>query len=256
MAPRRRSENELRSEIVRIGRLLAAKDFAPATSGNVSARLDATTFLITPTGVGKGEMKPEEILVVSADGKRRRGRGKPTSEIDMHLAIYEIRPEAEAVVHAHPPTATGFACAGIPLDQPLASEFVQALGCAPLAAYATPGTRELSESLRKLAKKHDAILLANHGVVTFGASLANAFGKMDVVEHFARVALVVRQLGKESPLGESDIRKLLEGRAKYLGLAEVPARDPSCPKSAAPTPGAAQDSALIARLVDEVLKKL
>ncbi len=256
MAPRRRSENELRSEIVRIGRLLAAKDFAPATSGNVSARLDEKTFLITPTGVYKGEMKPEEILIVSADGKRRRGRGKPTSEIDMHLAIYEIRPEAEAVVHAHPPTATGFACAGIPLDQPLASEFVQALGCAPLAAYATPGTRELSESLRKLAKRHDAILLANHGVVTFGASLANAFGKMDVVEHFARVALVVRQLGKESPLGESDIRKLLEGRAKYLGLSEIPARDPSCPKTAESAAASAQDPAFIARLVDEVLKKL
>lgn len=256
----RPSEESLRSEIVRYGKILFDKDFAPATSGNISARLDERRILITPTGVSKGAMAAEDMVIVDLDGRKLSGRGQATSELEMHQLIYAVRPDAEAVVHSHPPTATGFACAGIPLDRPLASEFVLALGCAPLAPYGTPGTGELPETLRGLVAEHDAVLMANHGVVTFGKDLFDAFGKMELVEHFARVALVVRQLGRESPLKESDVLKLLEGRARYFGLDSVPARQAGCPAPGAPSSppqeAAPADSQTLTRIIREVLGAL
>ena len=203
-------------------------------------------------------MKPADLVIVDNEGRRLAGRLKATSELEMHRIIYAVRPDVEAVVHAHPATATGFACAGIPLNQPLASEFVLALGCAPLAPYGTPGTGELPETLRELVKKHDAVLMQNHGVVTFGGNLFDAYGKMEMVEHFARVALVVRQLGRETPLKETDVQKLLEGRARYFGLDAVPERQAGCPApgTGAPSPPPNTDPETLSRIIDEVLKKL
>lgn len=255
----RRTERELRAEIVRYGKLLFEKDYAPATSGNISVRLDSRRLLVTPSGVSKGDLKPAELIVVDSSGRKVQGKGKPTIEINMHRLAYEVRPETEAVVHAHPPVSTGFACAGIPLNQPFASEFIQALGCAPLAAYGTPGTDENFDSLRGLFEKHDAVLLANHGAVTFGKGLFDAFCKMELVEHFAKIALVIKQLGQERPLRERDIVRLLEERARYFGLKEVPPRIPECPLPGAPSCGAqtpSPDPKTLERIVEEVLKKL
>ncbi|MFH1726553.1 MAG: class II aldolase/adducin family protein [Elusimicrobiota bacterium] len=256
------SERELRTEVVRYAKLLAAKDFAPGTSGNISARLDARRVLITPSGIGKGDLRTEDLVVVDMGGRRLSGRHAPTSESAMHRMILRARPDVQAVVHAHPATATGFACAGVALDQPLASEFIQALGCAPLAPYGTPGTEELPESLRGLVKDHDAILLANHGVVTFGGDLFDAFAKMELVEHYARILLVVRQLKREQPLREEEVVKLLEARARYFGLDKPPERQPRCPTrgtGAAPVAAPAGKGASrrdLERIIEEVLKKL
>ncbi len=263
MNTRRPTERELREDIVRYCRMLSEKDYAAGTSGNISARLDDKRFLITPTGLGKWQIEPRDILVVDAQGRKIQGALKPTSELAMHLAIYRARPDAEAVVHAHPPTATGFACAGIPLDQPLVSEFVEALGCAPIAPYGTPGTKDLAATLEQFAKENDAILLANHGAVTLGKCLFDAFAKMELVEHCAKITLTARQLGREQRLKESDVKKLLEARAHYFGLAQTPARRTDCPtpgvgkgSSCASPSGGAVDSKTLERVIRDVLKKL
>ena len=235
----RSSERELRSGIIRCGQLLAGRDFAPATSGNISARLDDRRILITPTGVPKAALREEDLVVVDPSGRKVSGRLAPTSEMGMHLAIYGLRPDAEAVVHAHPPVATAFACAGIALDQPLASEFVMALGCAPLAPYATPGTEEVAASLRRLAQGHDAILLSNHGAVTYGKSVDDAWSKMEMVEHFAKISLTVRLLGRQQPITEGELLKLMEARERYLAAGKSPDREYGCPAlGGAPRPAA------------------
>ncbi|HZU21344.1 MAG TPA: class II aldolase/adducin family protein, partial [Terriglobales bacterium] len=147
------------------------------------------------------------------------GERNVSSEIGMHLLIYRLRPDVRAVVHAHPPTATGFAAAGMALDQPLVSEVVINLGAIPLALYGTPGTPELAASIEPLVPVHDAILLANHGAVTYGRDLLNAFMKMETVEHFARIALTAHLLGRQCPLTAEQISRLAEARDRYLASA-------------------------------------
>jgi L-fuculose-phosphate aldolase len=133
----------------------------------------------------------------------------------MHLLIYRRRPDVHAVCHAHPAVATAHAAAGIALNKALLSEIVLSLGCIPVAQYGTPGTPELSEALEPLVQNFDAILMANHGVVTFGADLLNAFFRMETVEHFAQVSLVTELLGKQVLLSGRDVEKLLAARARY-----------------------------------------
>jgi L-fuculose-phosphate aldolase len=136
----------------------------------------------------------------------------------MHLLIYRMRPDVHAIVHAHPRTATGFAAAGIALNQPLVCEVVIGLGQIPLAPYGTPGTPELARTLEPLVPDYDAILMANHGVVTYGSELRCAYMKMETVEHFAQITLVTRVLGQQQPLARGDLEKLVEARSRYLGV--------------------------------------
>jgi L-fuculose-phosphate aldolase len=133
----------------------------------------------------------------------------------MHLLIYRLRPDVYAICHAHPPIATGFAAAGLPLDKAILSEAVFSLGCVPLAPYGTPGTTELCDSIEPLLRSYDSILLANHGVVTYGPDLLTAFFRMETVEHFAQVSLVTQLLGKQTVLSASNVDKLLAARARY-----------------------------------------
>jgi L-fuculose-phosphate aldolase len=218
------SERQHRDEIVRYGHMLHDRFFVAATDGNLSVRLHDGSFLCTPTCLNKGMMTPDDLVIVNGQGEMLRGQRSPSSEIAMHLLIYRMRPDVHAVVHAHPPTATGYAAAGIALTQPLVSEIVISLGEVPLAPYATPGSPDLSESLRPLVANHDAILMANHGVVTYGSDLNSAYMKMETVEHFARVALVTHQLGSQQLLSESEVRKLTELGRRYLqnGAAKRP----------------------------------
>jgi L-fuculose-phosphate aldolase len=144
------------------------------------------------------------------------GRRNVTSEIGMHLLIYRTRPDIEAIVHAHPPTATGFAAAGLALTEPLVCEVVMGLGCIPLARYGTPGTSELAKTLEPFVADYDAILMSNHGVVTYGDTLEHAYMKMETVEHFAQICLVVRQLGGGATLEGKHLTDLLQARAAYL----------------------------------------
>jgi len=210
-----KNEGQQRADLVRYGKLLHEKGFCPATSGNLSVRLDAWRILITPTGVSKGDMKPEDMAVISPEGRHRFGRMNASSEKDMHLQIYRLRPDVRAVVHAHPPQATAFACAGIALDQPIASEFSQALGVVPLAKYGTPGTPDVAAALTDLVPRHTAILLGNHGVVTFGQDLFEAHGKMELVEHFAGIVLGTLLAGRQAQLTPENLRALNAAAIRY-----------------------------------------
>ncbi len=211
------SAREHREAIVRFGRELHANGFVAATDGNLSIRLAENRLLVTPTCMSKGMMRPADLVIVDMEGNRLAGKRKVSSEIGMHLLIYRLRPDVHGIVHAHPPTATGFAASGFGLSRPLVCEVVVGLGSIPLARYGTPGTAELTEALEPLIPEHDAILMANHGVVTYGNSLENAFMKMETVEHFAKIALVTHLLGHEQPLGAKEVEKLFAVRDRYNG---------------------------------------
>ena len=211
------TERKHREEIVRYGRMLHEKGFVAAMDGNLSVRLKQDRILVTPTGLSKGSMRPADLVIVDLEGKQVAGRRNVTSEIGMHLMIYRSRADVKAIVHAHPPTATGFAAAGIALTEPLVCEVVMGLGCIPLARYGTPGTAELAQSLEPYVSKYDAILMSNHGVVAYGDTIEHAYMKMETVEHFAQIALVTHLLGRRQPLQEREIEKLLLARTKYFG---------------------------------------
>jgi len=211
------NEATYRKEIVQFGRMLCEGGFVAATDGNLSVRLDVDRVLVTPTCASKGRLKPADMVVVDMNGTPLSGRRAVTSELGMHLLIYRMRPDVKAIVHAHPPTATGFAAAGMALTEPLVSEVVMGLGAIPLARYGTPGTSELAQSLEPYVPNYDAILMSNHGVVAYGQSIEQAYMRMETVEHFAKIALVTHLLGRQKPLRGPDLEKLLVARVKYFG---------------------------------------
>jgi L-fuculose-phosphate aldolase len=210
-----------RNEIVKLGRWLHTKGFVAAMDGNISARVNGGTILCTPTCISKGMMEPEDLVLVDLNGRKIEGQREVSSEIQMHLLIYRMRPEIRGVVHAHPPTATGFAAAGLALDRALVSEIVVALGSVPLANYGTPGTPELLEALEPFIPGHDAILMANHGAVTYAEDVLHAYMHMETVEHFAKISLVAHMLGRQEPLNEENVDKLRTMRQKYLAMQTV-----------------------------------
>jgi len=219
------NEHTLRDAIVEVGRRLYARGYTASNDGNISARLDAGRLLMTPKSVCKGFMTAEMMVVTDLDGKKLAGDRDPSSEMQMHLEVYRQRADARAVVHAHPPIATGFAVAGIPLDRAVLAEVVTTLGSVPIADYATPSTKELPEAVRKYVKSHDGMLLANHGALTLGSDLFAAYYKMETIEHFAKISLVARLLGGERLLSRQEVDRLQGLRGMY-GIA-APA--PICP---------------------------
>jgi len=237
-----KSERQHREDICRFGKSLHERSYVAATDGNLSVRLDPDTILCTPTMMSKGMMEPEDLVVVNMAGRRVTGRRNVSSEIAMHLLIYKLRPDVHGVVHAHPPTATGYAAAGLPLNQALVSEIVISLGCIPLAQYATPGTAELTQALEPLVPNYDAILMANHGVVTYGSDLLQAYMKMETVEHFACITMVTHLLGRQQLLSDEDVRKLVVAREKY-GITTPAAQAAGCPVTATVGPQAAAGAA-------------
>jgi L-fuculose-phosphate aldolase len=178
-----KSERQHRQEIVQFGHSLHQSGFVAATDGNLSVRLDNERLLVTPTCISKGRMRSSDIVIVNMQGKRLAGKRRVSSEIGM--------------------------------NRPLVCEVVVGLGSIPLARYGTPGTPELTDALAPLVPHHDAILMANHGVVTYGSSLESAYMKMETVEHFAKIALVTHLLGNEQPLGEKEVQKLQAVRHRY-----------------------------------------
>jgi len=201
-------ERKLRKELVEAGRWLHRQGFVAATAGNLSVRLDHRRVLTTPTGCSKARLAPQDLVVVDMQGNRLAGRRKASSETDMHLTIYRQRPDVNGVVHAHPPTATGFAAAGVALQDPILAEVVVVLGDVPLARYATPGSPELSRALEPLVAHRNAVLMANHGVVTLGKDLWEALFHMETVEHYARITLVTKLLGSQVLLSKANLKKL------------------------------------------------
>jgi len=225
------SERELRRQLTRFSKWMYRLGFAPGTSGNLSVQLPFSDrfserrILATPTGCSKALLRPADMVIVDLDGRFLSGTRNVTSEIGMHLAIYRGRPDVTAVVHAHPPIATGFASCGLALDAPLCAELIMTLGKIPLAPYATTGTDEVGVSLEPFLRDHDAILMANHGLVTYGKDLLDAFMKMETCEHFAQVCLTAHQLGCRKLLEDDALSKLKIARARYRANGLAPFRD-------------------------------
>jgi L-fuculose-phosphate aldolase len=200
----------LKKQMIRVCQRLDALGFVPATDGNVSVRMGRDRILITPSMLPKGEIRESQLLVTDLEGKVLQGLGRPSSEIKMHLYAYRMRPEVKAIVHAHPSFATAFAAAGRSLTAPLLPESVILVGPVPLAKYATPSTGEVPRSMAPLIKKHQALLLANHGVLALGGDLSQALQRMERVEHLAKISFMARALGGGKVLNKKDIAKLLD----------------------------------------------
>ena len=230
-------ESQLRSDIVEVGRRLWTRGFVASNDGNISVRLDESRLLMTPASVSKGFMTPDMMVVTDLNGAMLEGAPgrKPSSETMMHLVVYRNRPDVSAVVHSHPPLATGFAVAGIPLDRAVLAEVVTTLGSIPIAEYGTPSTIELADAVEPYVKAHDGLLLANHGALALGKDLFAAYYKMETIEHFAKISLVARLLGREHILSTEEVGRLQALRGTY-GIA-APA--PICPD---PIPGGTADA--------------
>jgi L-fuculose-phosphate aldolase len=216
----RMREHELRQEMIRVGRLLWERNYVAATDGNLSARLAPDRLLVTASGVSKGFLSDEDFVVLRLDGEpvtTYRGRGqKPSSEISMHLEVYRQRPDVNAVVHAHPPLATAFSIAGMSLARCVIPEVIVTLGGIPTADYATPGTPEVSESIRQAVRDYDALILAHHGSLTVGSTLWEAYLRLEKVEHCAEITLAAQQLGRVNTLSPQAVQKLVQKRRELL----------------------------------------
>jgi len=210
------NEQAIRIEMCEIGKRVYANGFVAANDGNFSVKIGANEFLCTPTGVSKGYMTPEMICKVDAAGNILEG-SSPSSEIKMHLRIYNERPDVNAVVHAHPPYATSYAIVGQALTAPLMPEAVIFLGAVPVTAYGTPSTDEIPDNISKYLQNHDAVLLENHGALTYGDNLLNAYYKMESLEFYAKLMFISSQIGKPQELSEAQVEKLLDIRRK-MGL--------------------------------------
>jgi L-fuculose-phosphate aldolase len=208
-------EEQLRADIVELGRRLWTRGYVASNDGNISVRLDDARILTTPKSVSKGFMTPDMMVVTDRAGRKVAGDRDPSTELKMHLAVYEHRPDVKAVVHAHPPLATGFAVAGIALDRAVLAEVICTLGSIPIADYATPSTEELPDAVKKYIRAHDGLLLANHGALTVGTDLYNAYYKMETIEHFAQISLVARTLGGERLISRDEVMRLQGLRTMY-----------------------------------------
>jgi L-fuculose-phosphate aldolase len=210
-----KTEGDYRADLVRVCRLIYEKGWVAMNDGNVSIRLDKNHILCTPTAISKGQVEPDDLIVCDLSGNKVAGRRERTSEIAMHITVYELRPDVFSVVHAHPPVATGFATAGRALDKALLPEVVIQLGAVPLAAYGLPGTPALSDGMLPYIPNYDAVLLENHGCTTWGADVWQAFFRMEMVEHFARITFVAEMLGGAKPLPREEVERLFAARSRY-----------------------------------------
>lgn len=198
--------------IVRVCRRLYERGLVAGPDGNVSVRLHDGSILVTPSGMSKVDVAPEDLVLVTSEGAVCDGRRAPSSELRMHLRIYERRADALAVVHAHPPTATGFAVAGESFVAPVLPEVILQMGEVPIVRYATPGTAALADSFDPYLEHHNAFLLANHGATTIGRTLALAHQRMESLEHAARIILTARMLGRVNQLSATDVEALRVSR--------------------------------------------
>jgi L-fuculose-phosphate aldolase len=187
--------NKSKKDICEVGRRLYNKGFVAANDGNISVRVDKSRILITPTGVSKGFLESGDIVTCDITGKVIVGDSMPSSEIKLHLEVYRRREDALAVVHAHPPYATAFAVAGLPLTECILPEVVMTIGRIPLAPYGTPSTEELPRTITSLVNDYNAILLSNHGTLTFSEDVYDAYYMQERIEHLAKISLLARQLG-------------------------------------------------------------
>ena len=230
------NEYEIKKEMCEIGKRVYNRGMVAANDGNFSVKLNDHEFLCTPTGVSKGFMTPEYICKVDENGNvLQANKGfRPSSEIKMHMRVYQKRPDVKSVVHAHPLYATTFAIAGIPLTQPIMPEAVIALGCVPIAPYGTPSTMEIPDAVEPYLQHFDAVLLENHGALTYSDSLLAAYMKMESVEFYAQLLWQTMQIGGPQEFSKEQVERLYEIR-RQMGL---PGKHPAnlCPNAQAGKP--------------------
>ena len=259
------SEYEIKKQICEIGQRIYNKGMVAANDGNISVKISENEFLCTPTGVSKGFMTPEFICKVDRNGKViQANKGfKPSSEIKMHMRVYKERPDVNSVVHAHPLYATSFAIAGIPLTEPIMPEAVIALGCVPIAEYGTPSTEEIPDAVSKYLQHYDAVLLENHGALSFSDSLINAYYKMESLEFYAQLLYQSRVLGGPKRLSEAQVQRLYEIRRQFGLKGKHPAD--LCPNAKAGKPschgcggscGSKDTDALVAEIAKRVMEQM
>ena len=181
------SDREAKEQILEIGRRMYAKNFVASNDGNISCRVSSTTLWCTPTGVSKGFMTEDMLVLMDTDGHVLQGTWQPSSEMKMHLRVYRENPDWRAVVHAHPPVSTAFASARRPLDRPILTEVVLTIGEVPLAPYGMPGTKEVPDSIAPFVRTHNGCLLANHGALSWGRDAMEAWMRMEAIEYYALI---------------------------------------------------------------------
>src|SRR5213596_2637685 len=213
-ANNRVSEWKLREQMCDIGRRIWLKGFCAGNEGNHSYRIGENRILCTPTGISKSALKPDDICTVDLEGKQVAGTRKRTSEINLHLAIYKARPDVRAVIHSHPPHATAFAVAGVDLPTCIHPEAEVFLGAVKTAKYVTPGDKRLGESIQPYVKDSNTILLQSHGVVCFSADLEQAYYQLEIVDAYARILILTKQLGSVRPLAAGEMKELLELKSR------------------------------------------
>ncbi|MGI6344022.1 MAG: class II aldolase/adducin family protein [Bacillota bacterium] len=201
-------ESSIKAQICEIGRRLYWRGLIAASDGNISVRVGKDEIWTTPTGFSKGFLQPDMLVKVDLWGRRLEGTQQASSELKMHLVVYQQRPDVQAVVHAHPPYATAFAVTGAPLDEPILAEAVVNLGAIALAPYATPSTDEVPRSIAPLVVDHDVVLLANHGALTLGSDLTSAHFRMESLEFFAQLTAISRSLGQPRAIPAEQLDKL------------------------------------------------
>ncbi len=259
------SEYEIKKQICEIGQRIYNKGMVAANDGNISVKISENEFLCTPTGVSKGFMTPEFICKVDRNGKViQANKGfKPSSEIKMHMRVYKERPDVNSVVHAHPMYATSFAIAGIPLTEPIMPEAVIALGCVPIAEYGTPSTEEIPDAVSKYVQHYDAVLLENHGALSYSDSLINAYYKMESLEFYAQLLYQSRLLGGPKRLSDAQVQRLYELRRQFGLKGKHPAD--LCPNAKEGKPschgcggscGSKDNADLVAEIAKRVMEQL
>jgi len=204
------NELQLRGALCEVGRRLWQRNLIGGAEGNISCRLSPRQLLITPSGVSKGHLKPNELLIIDLKGELIKGEGKVSSEYRLHTAIYAGRPDCQAVVHAHPPVATGFALAGEDIPDNLLPESAVVLGSVATVPFAMPGTDEMSEAIAPLVEDHKTFLLANHGAAAMGSDLYDACYRMETLERVATVILHAKTIGGARPLPNTAFDYLLQ----------------------------------------------
>lgn len=219
------NEKEIRQEICDIGKRIYNRNMVAANDGNISVKASDNEFIVTPTGVSKGFMKPEILVKIDLKGNVLKSDGihKPSSEIKMHLRVYKDRKDVKSVVHAHPMYATAFAISGIPLKKSIMPEAIITLGSVPIAKYGMPSTEEIPDAIADYLQSYDALLLENHGALTYGADLLNAYFKMESLEFYAQLLYLSTMLGGPNELPDNEVKRLYELRKKF----NLPGRHPS-----------------------------
>ena len=217
---------EAKKAILEVGKRMYQKGFVAANDGNISCKVSPDTLWTTCTGVSKGFMTQDMLVKVNTSGKVLMGSQKPSSEVKMHLRVYQENPEVMAVTHAHPPVATSFAIAGISLDKAVLPEAVVQLGTVPVAKYATPGTQEVPDSIAPFCKDYNGVLLANHGALSWGKDVIEAFYRLESIEYYATILMYTGNIiGKQNELSCKQVNELL-GIRQQLGISSGGA--PSC----------------------------